>query len=173
MKSSPRSESPAPISASEEEEEEEAESDDMEETIGRSAGRTTVAARNGYTSDASGGGYGSGSGRARRPRPISYTPGMTTPLRLRVRSQSAASNGGGGGGGASTTDDEYSLPPSSSTSSLASGTSGKFVDPLVLRKQAREEKMKSLGTQAPKAAAGKRKVPVGELVAYFQAGERA
>ncbi len=59
-----------------------------------------------------------------------------------------------------------SLSSVSSTASGVSGTSasgnGKFVDPLVLRKEEREREKKALmGTPRGK------KVPVGQLVAFF------
>ena len=46
-------------------------------------------------------------------------------------------------------------------------TSGKFVDPLVARRQAKLEAQLSAGPPPPKALVGKKKVPVGELVAFF------
>ena len=46
-------------------------------------------------------------------------------------------------------------------------TSGKFVDPLVARRQAKLEAQLSAGPPVPKALVGKKKVPVGELVAFF------
>ncbi|KAF9001200.1 hypothetical protein BDQ17DRAFT_1358903 [Cyathus striatus] len=89
-----------------------------------------------------------------RPRPQStygysnVPPPQTpvTPLRPRLRSKSSAG---------------------SDVSSLASATSGKFIDPLVLRKQ---EKGKESGTKLamPKPSG---KVPIGQLVAFFD-GEK-
>lgn len=62
-----------------------------------------------------------------------------------------------------------SLSSVSSVSSAASGASVsshgvKFVDPLLLRKQEKKEKGKTVAMETPK---GKGKVPVGQLVALF------
>ena len=88
------------------------------------------------------GGLGGGSGTGlQAPAPI-------TPLNVRLRSRSTDRFNGSG------------------TLSDAPGT-GKFVDPLVARRQAKLEAQLSAGPPPPKALVGKKKVPVGELVAFF------
>lgn len=109
-----------------------------------------------------------GDTRPRRARPQSmYTslssqaisaPSPITPLNVRLRSRSTDRFGLGlglsdGGTGAP-------IPP-------ATPTSGKFVDPLVARRQAKLEAQLSAGPPPPKALVGKKTVPVGELVAFF------
>ena len=58
-------------------------------------------------------------------------------------------------------------PPMTPTRPPTTPTSGKFVDPLVARRQAKLEAQLSAGPPVPKALVGKKKVPVGELVAFF------
>ncbi len=109
--------------------------------------------------------------RPPRPRPQSMynrtvssthnllAPSPITPLNTRSRSQSTDRfglplNGGDGDNSDSTT----SVPPTP--------TSGKFVDPLETRRRTKEI-IASTVPPAPRIVPGRPKVPVGELVAYF------
>ena len=149
------------------------ESDDLgEETIGKASGRhfsgglappsntTSPSSSPNGESKTPGGGGGS-----RRVRPQSMYAPMTsqaisapspiTPLNVRLRSRSTDRFGLGlsdSGTGAP-------IPP-------VTPTSGKFVDPLVVRRQAKEAASNG-GPPPPKALVGKQKVPVGDLVAFF------
>ncbi|KAI0791505.1 hypothetical protein BC629DRAFT_1582009 [Irpex lacteus] len=66
-----------------------------------------------------------------------------------------------------------SLPSSASASSSSSAlpaatpTSARFVDPYLVRRQTKEAEAVSAAQSAPKVMPGKPKVPVGQLVAYF------
>jgi hypothetical protein len=70
-----------------------------------------------------------------------------------------------------------SLSSVSTTSSVSSTNSfsgvgaagGKFVDPLVLRRQEKEKAKEERGKKEPRAGGrgGKGKVPIGQLVAFF------
>ena len=117
---------------------EDSDNDANDETIGKSAGR--VAANNGYSSDAP-------ASRQVRPKSSALTP-STTPLRVRARSQSTV-------GDRSNNAIDVPITPL--------GT--KFVDPLLVRRQ--EKLAKANNIPAVKAAAGRPKVPVGQLVAFF------
>ncbi|KAI0316889.1 hypothetical protein OF83DRAFT_1172482 [Amylostereum chailletii] len=129
----PRPDSPSPTS------EGDSDTDTYDETIGKSAGRTSSSVRNGYTSDAT-------APVPKRPKPSSLAP-LTTPLRVRARSQST---------------DRIGIASDMATTPL--GT--KFVDPLLMRRQ---EKLARANAAPPalKAAAGKPRAPVGDLVAFF------
>lgn len=84
------------------------------------------------------------------PRPI-------TPLNTRLRSRSTDKFG------ATASTEELS---SSSSFPPGTPTSGRFVDPLVVRRQTKEAQASAAPT-APKVMPGKPKVPITELVAYF------
>ncbi|KAI0719813.1 hypothetical protein C8T65DRAFT_635248 [Cerioporus squamosus] len=144
------------------------ESDDMnEETIGKNSGRhisAGLAPPSAPTSPSSSP-NGNGEPKGRRVRPQSMYAPMTsqvisapspiTPLNVRLRSRSTDRFGLGlsdSGTGAP-------IPP-------VTPTSGKFVDPLVIRRQTKEA-LANGGPPPPKALVGKQKVPVGDLVAFF------
>ncbi|RPD61764.1 hypothetical protein L226DRAFT_506723 [Lentinus tigrinus ALCF2SS1-7] len=144
------------------------ESDGMnEETIGKTSGRhisASLAPPSAPTSPSSSPNGESKTG-GRRVRPQSMYAPMTsqaisapspiTPLNVRLRSRSTDRFGLGlsdSGTGAP-------IPP-------ITPTSGKFVDPLVIRRQTKEAQT-SGGPPPPKALVGKQKVPVGDLVAFF------
>ena len=107
-------------------------------------------------------------GGGRRARPQSMYVGApsqaalavqpTAPLNLRLRSRST--DRFGLGLGLSDAGTGAPIPPTTPTS-------GKFVDPLVARRQAKLEAQLRTGPPVPKALVGKKKVPVGELVAFF------
>ncbi|PCH36857.1 hypothetical protein WOLCODRAFT_92162 [Wolfiporia cocos MD-104 SS10] len=90
----------------------------------------------------------------RRSRPLTkYTsniaaPAPVTPLNVRLRSRSS---------------DRFGL---GITDSPVTPTTSKFVDPLVVRRQTKEA-MAGATLNQPKVMPGKPKVPVGELVAFF------
>ncbi|KAF7790660.1 hypothetical protein EIP86_001616 [Pleurotus ostreatoroseus] len=111
--------------------------------------------------------------RPPRPRPQSmynrnvssthnlFAPSPITPLNTRSRSQSTDRFGlplNGGAGNDNGSDSTASVPPTP--------TSGKFVDPLEMRRRTKEM-VASTAPPAPKIVPGRPKVPVGELVAYF------
>ncbi|KAI0827471.1 hypothetical protein BC628DRAFT_1369821 [Trametes gibbosa] len=138
-------------------------SDDMsagagEETIGKTAGRQLAPPADNTSPSPSPNGK---SGRRMRPQsmyvPIASqaisAPSPITPLRVRSRSTDRFGLGlSDGATGAP-------IPP-------VTPTSGRFVDPLVVRRQTQEALLK--GAPIPPAAlVGKRKVPVGQLVAFF------
>ena len=82
-------------------------------------------------------------------------PSPITPLNVRLRSRSTDRFGLGlsdSGTGAP-------IPP-------VTPTSGKFVDPLVVRRQTKEA-LASSATPPPKVMPGKPRAPVGQLVKYF------
>ncbi|KAI0922808.1 hypothetical protein AcW1_002629 [Taiwanofungus camphoratus] len=82
------------------------------------------------------------------------SPSPITPLSVRLRSHST---------------DRFGLGISDAGGNLftpATPTSKKFVDPLVVRRQTKEE-LASTIPNPPKVMPGKPKVPVGELVAFF------
>ncbi len=85
-------------------------------------------------------------------------PSPITPLNIRLRSRST--DRFGLGLGLSDAGTGAPIPP-------ATPTSGKFVDPLVARRQAKLEAQLSAGPPPPKALVGRKKVPVGDLVAFF------
>ncbi|CCM05483.1 uncharacterized protein FIBRA_07704 [Fibroporia radiculosa] len=100
---------------------------------------------------------------ARRSRPQTMyasqfsgiaAPSPVTPLNIRLRSRSTDRFGLGLGDGS------IGSVGSSSSSSV------KFVDPLLVRRQTKEA-LASAAPNAPKVMPGKPKVPVGELVAFF------
>lgn len=78
-------------------------------------------------------------------------PSPVTPLNVRLRSQST---------------DRFGLGISDASGAPIMPTSGKFVDPLVVRRQTKEALANTV-PNPPKVMPGKPKVPVGELVAYF------
>jgi len=78
-------------------------------------------------------------------------PSPVTPLSSRLRSRSS---------------DRFGLGISDSSGAPITHTSGKFVDPLVVRRQTKEALASSI-PNPPKVMPGKPKVPVGELVAFF------
>lgn len=92
-------------------------------------------------------GFGSGQNIA-APRPI-------TPLNTRLRSRSTDKFG----------TIASAVEPQSAPFPPATPNSAKFVDPLVTRRQTKEAQASAAA--APKVMAGKPKVPIGELVAYF------
>ncbi|THH17770.1 hypothetical protein EW146_g3111 [Bondarzewia mesenterica] len=134
-----------------------------DDTIGKSAGRLSV-----YNNhNGNGNGKGSASDTSPTPSPRSSriraqstygslttnSPSMVTPLRPRLRSKSTDRFGVGLG-----ISDGSTMPSTPST--------GKFVDPLLVRKQEKRA-LASAAPPTPKEVVGKRKVPVGELVAFF------
>lgn len=78
-------------------------------------------------------------------------PSPVTPLNMRLRSRSI---------------DRFGLGISDANGAPVTPTSGKFVDPLVVRRQTKEARQSTI-PNPPKVMPGKPKVPVGELVAYF------
>ncbi|KAI0356967.1 hypothetical protein OH77DRAFT_1423231 [Trametes cingulata] len=139
-----------------------------EETIGKTAGRqiSSLAPPPDTTSPSSSpNGSGKTPGRRVRPQsmyaPISSqaiaisAPSPITPLNVRVRSRSTDRFGLGISDGAT----GAPIPP-------LTPSSGKFVDPLVVRRQTKEALLKD-GPPPPAALVGKKKVPVGDLVAFF------
>ncbi|KAI0772738.1 hypothetical protein BD413DRAFT_541527 [Trametes elegans] len=149
-----------------------------EETIGKTAGRqlgSLALSTDASPSPLPNGGLhrtpaaaGTGPG-GRRARPQSMyapiashaisAPSPITPLNVRLRSRSTDRFALGVGLGISDGATGAPIPP-------VTPTSGKFVDPLVVRRQTKEALLKD-GHQAPAALVGKKKVPVGELVAFF------
>ncbi|KAI1792787.1 hypothetical protein LXA43DRAFT_972422 [Ganoderma leucocontextum] len=144
-----------------------------DETIGKSSGRHvsgTLAPPSNTTSPSSSpqGDAKTKPGAGRRVRPQSMyaplsshaisAPSPITPLNIRLRSRST--DRFGLGLGLSDAGTGAPIPP-------VTPTSGKFVDPLVVRRQAKLEAQLSAGPPPPKAFVGKKKVPVGELVAFF------
>lgn len=152
------------------------ESDEIgEETIGRTFGRQfssssssklaapTQTASPSSSPNGNGGAKATPSGRRARPQsmyaPISShaisAPSPITPLNVRLRSRST---------------DRFGLGLSDSSTGAAippvTPTSARFVDPLVVRRQEKQAQA-SNGPVPPKALVGKRKVPVGDLVAFF------
>ncbi|KAI0672383.1 hypothetical protein C8Q78DRAFT_970700 [Trametes maxima] len=135
-----------------------------EETIGKTAGRhLSGLAPPSETLSPSPSPNGKGPGRRVRPQsmyaPIASqaisAPTPITPLNVRIRSRSTDRFGLGlsdAGTGAP-------IPP-------VTPTSGKFVDPLVVRRQTKEALLKD-GPVPPAALVGRKKVPVGDLVAFF------
>ncbi|TFY63090.1 hypothetical protein EVG20_g6463 [Dentipellis fragilis] len=163
--------SPGPISAGlPDEEEEEDEEDDYDETIGKAAS-ARMPIKNGVSAVSEASPSPSPSPRPPRsiPRSRAQTsygpsappppasaierPSSTAPLRPKVRSKSIDVGLGISMGFSG------DLPP-------ITPTNGKFVDPLLVRKQEKQALM-SAAPPTPKTAVGKRKVPVGELVAFF------
>lgn len=130
-----------------------------EETIGKAAARMS-----GLTvpSDTPGAGAASEASKThRRPRPQSMyspptslglaAPSPVTPLNVRLRSRST---------------DRFGLGISDAAGAPIPANSGKFVDPLVVRKQTKEALASSV-PPAPKVMPGKPKVPINQLVAFF------
>ncbi|RDX52512.1 hypothetical protein OH76DRAFT_1400302 [Lentinus brumalis] len=140
--------------------------DDMnEETIGKNSGRHISAGLAPPSAATSPSSSPSGGSKGRRVRPQSMYAPMTsqtisapspiTPLNVRLRSRSTDRFGLG----LSDSGTGSSIPP-------VTPTSGKFVDPLVIRRQTKEA-LGNGGPPPPKALVGKQKVPVGDLVAFF------
>lgn len=77
-------------------------------------------------------------------------PAPVTPLNVRLRSRSTDRFGLG-------------LSDSSGASIPVTPSSAKFVDPLVVRRQSKDSQL----NPAPPKVVGRKKVPVGELVAFF------
>ncbi|KAH9903505.1 hypothetical protein C8Q73DRAFT_634500 [Cubamyces lactineus] len=138
-----------------------------EETIGKTAGRhigSGLAPPSEATSPSSSpNGNGRTPGKRVRPQsmyaPIASkaisAPSPITPLNVRIRSRSIDRVGLG----LSDASTGAPIPP-------VTPTSGKFVDPLVVRRQTKEALLKD-GPPPPSALVGKKKIPVGELVAFF------
>ncbi|KAI0062480.1 hypothetical protein BV25DRAFT_1825481 [Artomyces pyxidatus] len=130
--------------------------ENYDDTIGKSSGRYSIRQTSADTSPSPSPQTSPPNTKSRaRPQSMYSQPGGTNPLRLRIRSQSIQANDRVGLG----ITEDGKLPP-------ITPLSGKFVDPLLVRKQEKQA-LASAAPPAPKAAAGKRKVPVGELVAYF------
>ncbi|KAI0634170.1 hypothetical protein C8Q77DRAFT_1110244 [Trametes polyzona] len=137
-----------------------------EETIGKTAGRQLAPPSDAFSPSSSPSPSPNASGAGRRARPQSMyapiasqaisAPSPITPLRLRSRSTDRF------GLGLSDAGTGAPIPPATPTSSA----SGKFVDPLVVRRQTKEALMKDAPVP-PAALVGKKKVPVGQLVAFF------
>ena len=141
-----------------------------EETIGRTAGRhVSISSSRGNLQSLSNPPAHShsaspspvpGANGARRTRPQSMyapitsqalsAPAPITPLNVRLRSRSTDRFNGSGLG--------LGLPETAPTTPAT----GKFVDPLVARRQ-----QQAKGVSQPKPLVGKTKVPVGDLVAFF------
>ncbi|EKM78292.1 hypothetical protein AGABI1DRAFT_75808 [Agaricus bisporus var. burnettii JB137-S8] len=157
----------------------------QDETIGKSSARLVGATLGGGSSNESGdvfatnraGGYKSNETTSqpsarppRRPRPQStYAYGTTShtleppqasiqPLNLRVRSKS--------------TDRFGSMESLSSVSSLSSIGSGRFVDPLLVRRQEQEQVKKERGRSRSTVQNPRGKVPIGQLVAFFDGDKK-
>ena len=133
-----------------------------EETIGRSAARTagltTPKAKNSYSSSPPTSPRSSPPGRRGRPQSMYnasniIAPTPTTPLRTRIRSRSTVGLG---------LAEPVPVPVTAS--------SDKFVDPLLIRRQT-QEALASSAPLPPKVMPGKPKVPVGQLVAFFDQGK--
>ncbi|EJF56700.1 hypothetical protein DICSQDRAFT_141042 [Dichomitus squalens LYAD-421 SS1] len=137
-----------------------------DETIGKSSGRHVSGTLAPPSHAASPSSSPNGDAKARRARPQSMyaplgsqaisAPSPITPLNIRLRSRSTDRFGLG----LSDASNGAPIPP-------VTPTSGKFVDPLVARRQAKLEAQLNAGPPPPKALVGKKKVPVGELVAFF------
>ncbi|OCH86696.1 hypothetical protein OBBRIDRAFT_737562 [Obba rivulosa] len=130
-----------------------------DETIGKSAARGGAL---GVPSDIHGAGATSQAVKPlKRTRPHSMyspqtaqglaAPSPVTPLNVRLRSRST---------------DRFGLGISDALGAPIPANSGKFVDPLVVRKQTKEALSVSV-PPAPKVMPGKPKVPVNQLVAFF------
>jgi len=130
-----------------------------DETIGKAAARMS-----GLTvpSDSQGTGTAYHTGKpTKRARPQSMyspqtaqglaAPSPITPLNVRLRSRST---------------DRFGLGISDGVGAPIPANSGKFVDPLLVRKQTKEALASSV-PPAPKVMPGKPKVPVNQLVAFF------
>ncbi|OBZ76545.1 hypothetical protein A0H81_03140 [Grifola frondosa] len=157
---SPISTTPTPYDADSADESDSA-SGVNEETIGRTAGRQAGLAPPTDTyespSPSPNGGF-----RSKRSRPQSMyaplasqsiaTPAPVMPLNLRLRSHST---------------DRFGLGISDAAGAQipVTPTSGRFVDPLVMRRQTKEA-LAGTAPPPPKVT-GAKKVPVGELVAFF------
>lgn len=142
-------------------------SDAQEETIGKAAARLSGIAASLNSTSRQGSDGASAAPAARRGRPQSMyapttsqgsaAPALVTPLNVRLRSQSSLSVDRAGLEGAT-------VP--------VTPTSGKFIDPLIIRQQTKEALASSMA-RAPKVMPGKPKVPVGQLVAYFDKEKKA
>ena len=141
--------------------------DSYDDTIGKSASRLAV---NNHKHNGNGNGNGNGYDTSPTPSPRSsrirarstYGPIASSspvpPLRPRIRSKSIDRFGLG-------------LGISDGAATPQTPLTGKFVDPLLVRKQEKRAQA-SAAPPTPKAVVGKRKVPVGELVAFFD-GDKA
>lgn len=144
-----------------------------DETIGKTAARRsglTATKFNGHDSDRSSQPSPAPS-REGRARPVSMystpvssvqnlvAPAPVRPLNPRLRSRSRSRSIDHFGSEASGS----SVPPTP--------TSGRFVDPLITRRQTKEIEA-SQAPPAPKVMPGKPKVPVGQLVAFFDQEKR-
>jgi hypothetical protein len=104
---------------------------------------------------------------SRSPTSVAAAASRTNPLRLHGRAQSTdrrvpldAASGGSA---------HAPRTPRSATSSLSlssAGSAGGFRDPLVVRREENEARVKA-APPPPKVFAGKPRAPVGQLVAYF------
>ncbi|GJE93450.1 hypothetical protein PsYK624_096090 [Phanerochaete sordida] len=173
MSSVPLSSSPVSMAASGDTTDEEDSMND--ETIGKTAARRsglTAARFNGDDSDRSSQPSPSPAPtRHGRARPVSMystpvssmqnlvAPAPVRPLNTRMRSRSRSRSTDKFGSEASGS----SVPPTP--------TSGRFVDPLITRRQTREIEA-SQAPPAPRVVAGKPRAPVGQLVAYFDKEKR-
>ncbi|KAH8102136.1 hypothetical protein BXZ70DRAFT_906118 [Cristinia sonorae] len=135
-------------------------SDTNQETIGKAAARTAgLNIPNKVKKEEDTFGYGSNPAPQKRARPQSMYSGATSqnilaptptaPLNTRLRSHST---------------DRFGLGFLDDTQSPT--TPGKFVDPLQIRRQSKEAAA-GAAPVPPKAMPGKPKVPVGQLVAFF------
>lgn len=138
-----------------------------DETIGKTAARRsglTIPKFRGQESDrASQPSPSPAPASQRRARPVSMystpassmqnlaAPAPVRPLNTRLRSRSRSTDKFG-------SDTSLSVPPTP--------TSGRFVDPLLVRKQTKEAEA-SGAPPPPKVMPGRPKVPIGQLVAYF------
>ncbi|KAI0342459.1 hypothetical protein BDW22DRAFT_1395440 [Trametopsis cervina] len=146
-----------------------------EETIGRASARSFALAKNGTNGSSSRPSISPSPDttlnqptqplRRSRARPQSMYSGLApsqniaaprpiTPLNTRLRPSRSTDKF------TSDSADSSSFPP-------ATPTSGKFVDPYLVRRQTKEAEAVSAAQSAPKVMPGKPKVPVGQLVAYF------
>jgi hypothetical protein len=157
--------STSPMSMSTLDTTDESDTNGNEETIGKAAWRhsgLSIPKFQGQESDRSSQPSPSPAPQQRRARPVSMystpassmqnlaAPAPVRPLNTRLRSRSRSTDKFAGS--------DVGVPPTP--------TSGKFVDPLITRKQSKQAEA-SNAPPPPKVMPGKPKVPVGQLVAYF------
>ena len=138
-----------------------------EETIGRTAGRHVAGpgAVEPPSPSPSPSAHTNGGGRRARPQSMyvgapsqaALAAPPTAPLNLRLRSRSTDRLGSGLGLGI----------VDGATGAAVPGNGAKFVDPLLVRRQQQAKAANSSAVAQPKALVGKKKVPVGDLVAFF------
>lgn len=154
-----------------------------DETIGKAAARNSGLAKNGVANGRLNGLASASTSdlsmppptqplKRSRARPQSMYSGFTpssniaaprpiTPLNTKLRTSQSTDK--------FTRDSASDLADSASGSSLPPITpsSGRFVDPYLVRRQTKEAEAMNAAQSAPKVMPGKPKVPIGQLVAYF------